>query len=354
MCDSICLTLAAQCGQLHIWKMCLDATRSRITLYYTTRISPAEKKAFVVHSKAIAATSWHFQALVNNGMGESQEGSVEYPDMNPHDFARFVEYAYRCDYTAPSWALDKRTVESNDTNGTAQGYEDAPSPTKAELQQVAPSDWEMDADQESEPVPVPVELEPELTPVHEPVQNSGSEGWGLSKAYKKKLKTAEKKTKSAKKTYALRKSFDERSYLTPNEPKTAMLNSQMPESNTALEQDFTPVFLAHARLYTFACMRLIDPLKRLTLHKLHRTLHSFRLYNQRVGDVIELARYAYDHGENRKSDGTIEELRKLVVEYIACEVSTIGKHEAFMPLLQEGGEFVVDFWRIIATINLGL
>jgi hypothetical protein len=73
-----------------------------------------------------------------------------------------------------------------------------------------------------------------------------------------------------------------------------------------------------------------------------------------VGDVVELARYAYDHGENRKSDGTIDELRKLVVEYIACEVSTIGKHEAFMLLLQEGGEFVADFWRIIADVNLGL
>jgi hypothetical protein len=101
-------------------------------------------------------------------------------------------------------------------------------------------------------------------------------------------------------------------------------------------------------------MRLIDPLKRLALSKLHETLRRFKLYNRRVSDVVELARYAYEHGEDRKSDGTIEDLRKLVVEYIACEVSTIGKHEAFALLLQEGGEFVVDFWRIINKVILGL
>jgi hypothetical protein len=265
-----------------------------------------EKRAFVIHSKAIAATSWHFHALVNNGMAQSQEGSVEYLDMEPDDFARFVEYSYRYDYTSPSWTLDERIAKNDDT---AADDGNVPPP---------PDDWD---------IALALEPEPEPEPYDEPLNQA---------------------------TYGLRQSFHERQYITSSEPKSTMLELCLPKENSKPEQDFTPVFLAHARLYTFACMRLIDPLKRLALHKLHQTLLKFKLYDRRVGDVVELARYAYDHGQDRKPDGTIEDLRKLVVEYIACDVSIIGKHEAFAPLLQEGGEFVVDFWRIIAKENLSL
>ncbi|KAI4669965.1 uncharacterized protein J4E79_000245 [Alternaria viburni] len=283
-----------------------DLIQSKLFTFYIGK----EKKAFVVHSKAVAATSWHFHALVNNGMVQSQERSVEYPDMEPDDFARFVEYSYRYDYTAPPWTLDEGAVKKDDFDGAA--YDDEVPPA---------DDWEVSPDGE-----------PEVVLCGEEVSDSD-----FNQA-----------------TGRLRQRFRQREYLMLQEPKTIMLERFQPTENSAAEQDFMPIFLAHARLYTFACMRLIDPLKRLALHKLHQTLLKFKLYDRRVGDVVELARYAYDNGEDRKPDGTIEDLRKLVVEYIACEVSTIGKHEAFAPLLQEGGEFVVDFWRIIAKENLSL
>ncbi|KAI4637423.1 hypothetical protein J4E83_000239 [Alternaria metachromatica] len=286
-----------------------DLIQSKLFTFYIGK----EKKAFVVHSKAVAATSWHFHALVNNGMVQSQERSVEYADMEPDDFARFVEYSYRYDYTAPSWTLDKGAVKKDDLDGAAyNGEVPPPSP---------PDDWENSQYGEPEAVLCVEEvLDPDFNQV----------------------------------TRRLRQRFHQREYLVSQEPKTIMLDRFEPTENSAPEQDFTPIFLAHARLYSFACMRLIDPLKRLALHKLHQTLLKFKLYDRRVGDVVELARYAYDNGEDRKADGSIEDLRKLVVEYIACEVSTIGKHEAFALLLQEGGEFVVDFWRIIAKENLSL
>ncbi|KAI4936011.1 hypothetical protein J4E85_001339 [Alternaria conjuncta] len=276
-----------------------DLIQSKLFTFYIGK----EKKEFVIHSKAVAANSWHFHALVDNGMRHSQESSVEYPDMEPDDFARFVEYSYRYDYTAPSWVQDDKVAQSDNKEGTDHSDED----------------------------PYPI--------------SSRSPGGA---------KGAKKMAGANSTTQPLRQSFSQREYLMSQEPKTIMLERFLPPENSAPEQDFTPIFLAHARLYTFACMRLIDPLKRLALHKLHQTLLKFKLYDRRVGDVVELARYAYDNGEDRKPDGTIEDLRKLVVEYIACEVSTIGKHEAFAPLLQEGGEFVVDFWRIIAKENLSL
>ncbi|KAF7677522.1 hypothetical protein GT037_004381 [Alternaria burnsii] len=298
-----------------------ELVQSKLFTFYVGK----EKKAFVVHSQAIAATSWHFHALVNNGMAQSQEGSVEYPDMDPCDFARYVEYAYRYDYTVPKWALDvESSIDEPDTDVSTTG-------------------------------PVEVE-EPPPPPPEEPEDNSDDQ-WDYPTVIRMVSVFGHAyapKRKKSKKSLNLRRRFNAEEYLTSNEPKTKAFADCIPKENTEHEQDFTPVFLAHVRLYTFACMRLIDPLKRLALHKLHQTLLKFKLYDRRVGDVVELARYAYDHGEDRKSNGTIEDLRKLVVEYIACEVSIIGKHKAFAPLLQEGGEFVVDFWGIIAKENLGL
>jgi hypothetical protein len=61
----------------------------------------------VVHAAVIAATSQYFNALINGGMKESQEGSAKLADVQFDDFMRFCEYAYRGDYTAPPWT-DKK------------------------------------------------------------------------------------------------------------------------------------------------------------------------------------------------------------------------------------------------------
>lgn len=86
------------------------------------------------------------------------------------------------------------------------------------------------------------------------------------------------------------------------------------------------MFLAHARLYSFADLRLVHPLKNSALHKLQKTLLAFQLYPKRIGDVIKLVRYAYEHGLDRSEASGMDELRRLVVEYMVSEVDAIGKH----------------------------
>ncbi|OAL06185.1 hypothetical protein IQ06DRAFT_343418 [Phaeosphaeriaceae sp. SRC1lsM3a] len=66
-----------------------------------------ERKPFSVHSSAIAATSEPFRALVQGGMSESETRSAELQDVEPDDFVRFLEYAYRRDYTVPAWVLEE-------------------------------------------------------------------------------------------------------------------------------------------------------------------------------------------------------------------------------------------------------
>lgn len=146
----------------------------------------------------------------------------------------------------------------------------------------------------------------------------------------------------------LRTQFNNRSYLTDGGPKALILQQFEPKPNSTEDQNFAPVLLAHARLYCFAHVRLITPLKALTLEKLHKTLLNFKLYAERVGDIIELARYVYSNPDlpDRGDDGTLDDLRKLVVDYVVCEIDTIGKYDEFTKYVEEGGEFVGDLWRL--------
>lgn len=281
-----------------------------------------EKKPFIVHSSAVAATSEYFRALVKGDMSEAETKSAELTDIEPDDFVRFLEYAYRGDYTVPSWALDESAQVASDAEEAPAVDEEPPPPPEADGDLLGPP---------------PPEPEPE------PVLEGEASSWGTP---------SKKKGKKKREKLTLRMRFQRRSYLTDGAPHALLTEGFQPKSNAAANQDFAPVFLAHARLYTFAEMRLILPLKELALHKLHKTLLEFQLYHQRVGDVVELAQYAYDHGPARSDSGILNDLRQLVVEYMACEVDVIGKHDDFRILMEGGGEFVSDFWGIVTRYLL--
>jgi hypothetical protein len=112
------------------------------------------------------------------------------------------------------------------------------------------------------------------------------------------------------------------------------------------------VFLAHARLYVFADRYLIKPLRQLVLHKLQQTLVVFELYPERIGDILELVRYTYSDN-NTSSDG-VDELRGLVAVYVAANLDKMKRSDCFVDLLEEGGGFVRNFWRlIVGSIDVG-
>lgn len=138
----------------------------------------------------------------------------------------------------------------------------------------------------------------------------------------------------------------------PNNRKTTLnviLDNFKPKSNSTVDQNFVPVLLANARLYCFAHVHLVSGLVALTLEKLKTTLSILNLHTERVGDIIELARYVYSNPDlpDRTEDGTLDSLRKLVLDYIVRRRKTIGRSEDFLDLMEEGGEFVGDFWRLV-------
>jgi hypothetical protein len=140
----------------------------------------------------------------------------------------------------------------------------------------------------------------------------------------------------------LRRSFDTK-FICSTLPRQRIINSCEVTPNSHAKQDYTGVFLAHAGLYVFADKYGIEPLESLSLHKLYMTLKSFTLYRARIGDILKLVRYAYENGPDYESN----KLRALVSEYVACEIDTIGKAKRFLALMEEGGLFVRDFWKLV-------
>jgi hypothetical protein len=241
---------------------------------------------------------------------------------------RFLEYAYRRNYTVPSWTCDERAKAASDKE-------------EARLRQMMES---RSASLAPPTPPLPIE-EPEGL-LDEPT-GAVEDTWGFAASASIPIKKIKKK-KVRPEEPSLRVKFGRRNYLTDQSPDITLYDKCQPTRNTDVNPDYTPVFLAHARLYTFANMRLIDPLKELALEKLHRTLVSFRLYPERVGDVVELVRYAYDNGPDRTEQGVLNDLRQLVTDYVVVEVETVGTNAEFKALLEEGGEFVGDFWGLVS------
>ena len=61
-----------------------------------------------------------------------------------------------------------------------------------------------------------------------------------------------------------------------------------PHPNDDPREDYTEVFLCHARLYVFSDQFEIESLMRLTLQKLRLTLSRFSLYQERVPDIVSV------------------------------------------------------------------
>lgn len=116
-----------------------------------------------------------------------------------------------------------------------------------------------------------------------------------------------------------------------------------PRRNRDAAEDYTDVFLCHARLYVFAEKYDIAPLKRLALYKLQRTLVGFTLYSERVGDVVELLRYSYVNTADMV--GTPDDLRVLVIRYTGYVVEDLAQSPQFVALLEDVSQIGRDLMR---------
>ncbi|KAI9778136.1 MAG: hypothetical protein M1839_008345 [Geoglossum umbratile] len=218
-------------------------------------------------------------------MSESQSGFAVLDDVDKQTFLRFCQYVYTGDYAAadPDILLDSLMVGGLDS-----------------------------AERES--------------------------GWSS-----KKKKWLESPLPPESHKSILWSEFKELSYPTPT-PQI------QPAPNREPLEDCTPVLLSHAYVHVFADKYDILPLRTLALYKLHRTLIKFALYKEQAGDIAELVGYSYANTPEPNLGGTagsVDALRELVMNYIACEAENLVESERFLLLLEEGGTLAKDIMRAV-------
>lgn len=252
--------------------------------------------------------------MINGRMAEAQNGFAVLEDVDKGTFERFMEWAYKGYYTAANYDLEAsvppRPVlsikeEGNATEGIAEATE-----------------WG----------DMPPALEEILVPVPEPPEYLG---WGTSKK--------DKKIKKAKTGQELKEPFLCREYTVRRD----VISIPPTRANRRENEDYTEVFLSHARLYVFAEKYDIQPLKTLALEELHSTLAIYTLYRGRTRDIIALLRYIYANtGVSTRGGDT---LRTLLRDYVGCEMSILMKDGEFKDLMiEDGGPLLEDFMEMVA------
>lgn len=107
----------------------------------------------------------------------------------------------------------------------------------------------------------------------------------------------------------------------------------LPRKNTEACEDYTGVFLCHAKLYVLGDKYDIPPLRQLALHRLHATLKEFTLYPSRMEDIATLAKYVF---ENTVPE---DKIRDMITLYYACIVEDATKYDGLKSLIDEIPDF---------------
>ena len=120
-----------------------------------------------------------------------------------------------------------------------------------------------------------------------------------------------------------------------------------PRPNESEDEDYSEVFLSHARVWAFANMYQIPALKRLAIEELQAVLAVFHLYEQRCSDIVALLRYIYtDYPPPPPEEGG---KWRLMHHYMAAEMETLVKNEEFQSLIIEnGGPLLRDVMMVVA------
>ena len=119
-----------------------------------------------------------------------------------------------------------------------------------------------------------------------------------------------------------------------------------PRANISKNEDYTDVFLSHAKVYVFAKMYQIPVLKTLALEELRASLAVFHLYDERVGDIVALLRYVYAEAPPSSNPNVGW---RLLQHYIATELETLIRDKGFLQLIiEDGGPLLQDVMTVVS------
>ncbi|RAL04243.1 uncharacterized protein BO80DRAFT_486638 [Aspergillus ibericus CBS 121593] len=298
-----------------------------------------ERKEITVHSRSLANLSSPLNNLMNGKMQEANRRQADWSGVEEMTFVLLCEYAYTRDYTPPSCSkreIPQPPAETEDNIGAKEAEQasdqasNAATDAATEQETAAVSDAPAEPETPTEPEIVD-ELKAEATPEAE---QSSTHFSGHTLPYREKSIW----------TQHLQDKFKTLSVQYTNSHNCALSARKdvfAPKGNSHPWEDFTPVFLAHAKLYILADKYCILPLADLVLYKLETTLAQFNLCEENISDVTELIRFSYQW--TRPNDA----LRLLITTYVVSVLGQIGENTEFQELLMDGGFFVLDLWQMM-------
>ena len=240
--------------------------------------------------------------MINGHLSEAQQGFAILEDVDEGTFVRFIRWAYNKDYPAPEHTLVEDNSETSAQRPTPESSKD--------------TYWGLNDDDDWS-------------------------GWSSKKGKKKKNTGHSSSSKGS-----LRESFITK-YDSSSWGHSVDASIPGPRGNRAPEEDYSEVFLGHARMYIFAEKYDIQPLKTLALLKLHNTLSIYTLFPERVGDITTLLKYVYANTAEAV-DGS-EDIRTMLAHYIGCEMETLIKDGEIKDLMLDNGDMLGDFLKMFAS-----
>ncbi|KAK6087793.1 hypothetical protein SCUP234_01432 [Seiridium cupressi] len=311
-------------------------------------------REFFMHADLVASMSKVLNVTVNgscNGAAKFEEALTNvavWEDIDEDTFVRFCEFAYTGDYQAASPIKPEGTVRNGrcastrryeiflDTLLTRSAMIEHDADVLAEYisQDVPVPAPETDAIVEPEsPVPV-LETYPIAEPEPEPIEFDGF--WASSSRKKSK--------KKAKKGLTWEEEYSQEAMETPKEKLWRKfrylfhdMSTEFILANAKPEIDHTEVFLSHARIYTMADCYDVESLAKKALGRLHRTLVCFRVFEERIPDIVALIEYGFNNTIDK--GGEQDGLRSLLCMYTACKLEDLWSNADFQNLFREHGDF---------------
>lgn len=122
-----------------------------------------------------------------------------------------------------------------------------------------------------------------------------------------------------------------------------------PRPNASSSEDYTEVFLSHARVYVFAEKFDIQPLKRLALKILHETLIIFSLHPQRVNDIVALIEFVYN--ETCVPVKGSEPMRDMLKHLMSVYTPVLSEEKGFRDLLEENRDVLDDYCSCVVKVT---
>ena len=289
-----------------------------------------EGETFYVHEDLLATHSEPLHHMLTKpGMKEAEQEYATLTDVTAPTFARFLEWMYKGFYSIPDPEIKQVEV--------------APASEKEDAIDAA-SDTSVRADADLHDFGEP------------PASSTLSVPWGSSRARrhvpKKKKRHREPSPSISYDRQQLKEKFIDTTY---KEFRTSIPIAPIPAENLP-DENYTEVFLCHARLYVFADKYLIDKLKTWALEALHETLKFFDLTFRRNGDLIVLLEYVYENTATpdrlwADATGNVwdgEPMRDMLTALMGWQMDVLIKDPEFGKLLvRDGGDLVDDFLSVV-------